>query len=145
MRPTRQALLSREQSYFIDVKPVGILFSAGVFVAFMVGVVILFQVLSTEISNRLREFATMKAMGFSPLYVYGVGINQAIFYSVLSFLPAWFGGMGVFYIVRWASRLPMEMDVSISVRVMLMTTAMCIFSAFMALRKVRRADPADLF
>ena len=62
---TRQELIDREENYFVNVKPVGIMFRVGMLVAFIVGAVILYQILASEITNRLKEFATMKAMGYS--------------------------------------------------------------------------------
>jgi len=141
----RDALIRQEQEYFISVKPVGIMFRAGVFVAFLVGAVILFQVLATEISNKLKEFATLKAMGYRDTYVYKVGFQQAILYAVMSYVPALLISWGIYTVGRWVSRLPMYLDAGLIGFVLLLTAAMCVVSGALALRKVRYADPADLF
>jgi len=117
----------------------------GVIVAFLVGAVILFQVLATEIANKLKEFATLKAVGFTPRYIYGVGFQQAMLYLAMSYLPslvvAWF----LFQLVHLASRLPIRMTAGLVGLVLLLSFAMCGISGMLALRKIKKADPADLF
>ena len=78
---TKAEIMHREERYFVTVKPIGIMFQVGMAVAFIVGAVILYQILSSEISNRMREFATLKAMGYTERYIYGVGISQGLFFS----------------------------------------------------------------
>ena len=82
------ALIDREENYFVSVKPVGILFKIGVIVAFMIGFVILYQVLSTEITTRLSEFSTLKALGLGHSYIYKVGLKQGLIFSSTGYLIA---------------------------------------------------------
>jgi len=141
----RQEFIKAEQDYFIKVKPVGIMFQAGAFVAFAVGAVILFQILSTEISNRLREYATLKAMGFSKYYIYKVGSEQSLLYAMLSYIPALPLGHGVAFLVQKASHLPVHMTWELDLFVFFLALLMCLISGVLAMGKVRKADPADLF
>ncbi len=142
---SRTALIKQEQAYFVEVKPVGIVFQVGVFVAVAVGVVILFQVLSTEVSNRLREYATMKALGFGNGFIYRIGIVQALIFAVMGFIPALVLSAGVYWVVRVLSRLPMQLTPGLIAFVFGLSLFMCVVSCVLALGKVRRADPADLF
>lgn len=142
---THQALMDQEQAYFVSVKPVGIMFQAGVFVAYAVGLVILFQVLSTELGNRLNEFATLKAMGFPNRTIYGIGIVQTLLFGLFSFFPAWLIASGVFELIFHFSKLPMEMNASLMGTVLGLTLIMCVVSGVLALGKVQGADPADLY
>ncbi|MET0261765.1 MAG: FtsX-like permease family protein, partial [Rariglobus sp.] len=82
---TKPDLVEREENYFVNVKPVGIMFQVGMLVAFIVGAVILYQILSSEIANRLREFATLKAMGYTERYIYAVGIRQGLIFSLMGY------------------------------------------------------------
>ncbi|MDA8637751.1 ABC transporter permease [Rhodospirillales bacterium] len=142
---TKDDFFKREQDYFIEVKPIGIMFKSAVFIAFAVGLVILFQVLSTELSNRLNEFATMKAMGFSIPFIYGIGIIQNLIITFLSFFPAWLVCVGVFELIYALSKLPMEMTFELFLTVFGLTMLMSITAGILALRKVKKADPAELF
>jgi putative ABC transport system permease protein len=110
-----------------------------------VGGVILYQVLASEISNRLRELATLKAVGFTDFYVYGVGIQQALLFASMSYGPAFLFSLITFRLVYWASHIPMFMTWSLALTVLGLSVAMTSVSSLLALQKVKRADPADLF
>lgn len=142
---TKAALIARERDYYVNVKPIGIMFRAGAFVAFCVGGVILYQVLASEISNRLRELATLKAVGFTVMYVYGVGVQQALLFAGMSYGPAFIFSLITFKLVYWASHIPMFMTWNLALVVLGLSVAMTSVSSVLALQKVKRADPADLF
>jgi putative ABC transport system permease protein len=141
----RETLIRDEQDYYTKVKPIGLFFQVGVIVAFCAGAAILFQVLATDIANRFKEFATIKAMGFRDSFIYAVGFYQACLYGVLSYIPALLMATGIFYLVGLATRLPVSMTVSLAGLVLGLSLVMCSVSGLLALRKVKRADPADLF
>lgn len=142
---TKNELVERERDYYVNVKPIGIMFRAGAFVAFCVGGVILYQVLASEISNRLRELATLKAVGFTVAYVYGVGVQQALLFASMSYGPAFIFSLITFRLVYWASHIPMFMTWSLALTVLGLSITMTSVSSVLALQKVKRADPADLF
>ena len=142
---TRGEIIRQEQDYFISVKPVGIIFQAGVLVAFIVGVVILFQVLNTDIASRIDEYATLKAMGFGNRFIYTVGVQQALIYALAGYLPALLISTGIYRVVHLLSRMPMEMTFSLAILVLLLSLTMCALSSVMGLQKVRKTDPAELF
>lgn len=141
----RQELMSKEQDYFLAVKPVGIMFKAGALISLVVGGVILFQVLSTEISNKLNEFATLKAMGYSSPRIYAVGIEQALIYAGLSYLIALLCAWGLLSLAHNLSKLPIYLTWGLATEVLLLVQGICALSGVLALQKVRGADPAELF
>lgn len=141
----RNDMIKQEQNYFITVKPMGIMFQAGVVVAFIVGVVVLFQVLSTDISNRINEFATMKAMGFSPVFIYGIGIRQALIFAILSYVPSFLLSVAIFKLILLAAHLRVAMTLNLALLVLALSVCMCVISCVLALQKVRKSDPAELF
>jgi putative ABC transport system permease protein len=141
----KQALLDREENYFVNVKPIGIMFKVGMLVAFIVGAVILYQILASEIANRLREFATLKAMGYSERYIYGIGIKQGLIFSLLGYFPSLLLSIGLYRVMRALSSFPVYMDWQRAVFVFCLSLGMCAVAAFFALGKIKRADPADLF
>jgi putative ABC transport system permease protein len=142
---TREEIIEQEQDYFVKVKPVGIIFQTGVLVAFVVGVVILFQVLNTDITSRLDEYATLKAMGFGSRFIYGVGIQQALIYALAGYFPALVISAGVYRVVHLLSRMPMDITLSLATLVLMLSLSMCALSSILGLQKVRRTDPAELF
>ena len=142
---SKPAIIEREQYFWVYLKPVGIMFRVGAVVAFLIGAVVLYQVLALEISNRLHEFATMKALGYAPVSIYRVGAGQALILSVLGYVPAFLLALGLYWLVFDRSRLPLFMGTGRALLVFALTLAMCAIAAVLALQKLRRADPAELF
>jgi putative ABC transport system permease protein len=141
----RKSFIEREQDYFIEVKPIGIMFRLGTLVAYIVGMTILYQVLATDITNKLKEFATMKAIGLSQSFIYGIGITQMLIYITISFIPAITLTFIIFYTTYTLTKMPIELTPDLILTVAIMTLVMGIVSGIMALNKVRSADPAELF
>lgn len=141
----RQKLITNEQDYFIYVLPVGIMFQVGMIIAFIIGSVILFQVLVTEITNKLNEYATLKAMGFTTKNIYNIGFTQALLFAFMGYMPALAISIGLFHFLRVKAKLPAEFTFGLAGFVFFITLLMCIIPGFLALQKVRKADPAELF
>jgi putative ABC transport system permease protein len=142
---TKAEIMQREERYFVTVKPVGIMFQVGMAVAFIVGAVILYQILSSEISNRLREYATMKAMGYTERTIYGVGITQGLYFSLMGYFPSLLLSFILYRVLRAMSGFPVYMDAGRAAFVFALVIAMCAIAAALSLGKIKRADPADLF
>lgn len=142
---TRGELEQGEQNWSINVKPVGIMFTSGLLLAFTVGAVILYQILATEIINNLREYATLRAMGCSTFTLNMLIWKQAVLYAVLGYLPATVLATLIYAVIDSTTTLPTEMTAGKLAAVFLIATIMCIVSGSAAVRKVSRADPADLF
>ena len=142
---TRPELARQEQSFWLNVKPIGIMFTSGVLVAFIAGAVILYQVLASEVQNRLREYATLKALGYGDGYVYGTVLQQALIFSLLGFIPAFFLALGLYFLLRNQAMVPVTMEPMRVAGVFFLTALMSVSGTFLAIRKLRAADPADLF
>jgi putative ABC transport system permease protein len=142
---TRAELESRERATWVWKRSLGKIFVMGLGLAFAVGVVFVYQVIASDIGNRLAEFATLKAMGYSDRYLGGVVLRQAALLAVFGFVPG-VAVAGVLYaLMRQAAGLPVELSWPLAAGVLAAAVGMCCLSALMAVRKVRAADPADLF
>jgi putative ABC transport system permease protein len=142
---TRAEISSIDQRFWVKVKPIGIMFTSGVLVAVVAGAVILYQVLASEVQNRMREYATLKALGYGNRYTYGVVLRQALIFSGLGFVPAFFFALLLFFLLRTQALIPVTMEFTRAAGVFLLTALMCLSATFLAVRKLREADPADLF
>jgi putative ABC transport system permease protein len=142
---TRAELMQGDQDYFVSVKPVGVVFKIGALVALLAGAVLLYQVVSAEISHRTHEYATMRAMGMGNGFVYRVCVTQSLFYGAAGFVPAWLAARVVFTTVRELSRLPMELSWQLSLQVAALVVLLCLASCLLASSRLRRADPTELF
>lgn len=142
---TREEFRAREIAYWDSATPIGYVFSFGVVVGLVVGGIIVYQILFADVNDHLAEYATLKAMGYSNGFLAGVVIQQAVVLATLGFLPALGIALVLYRVSGEATRLPLEMTRETAFFVFLLTVAMCTASALMALRKVRSADPAEIF
>ncbi|MCG8368515.1 MAG: ABC transporter permease DevC [Pseudanabaenales cyanobacterium] len=142
---TLEEFIEFEQSYWAQNRPVGVIFGLGVAIGFIVGVVILYQVLSTDVNDHLAEYATFKAMGYRHAYFLGIVFEEAIILAVCGFIPGLGISLGLYTIIRLRTALPVYLTVSRALGVFLMTLAMCTISGAIAARKLQSADPADIF
>ena len=117
----------------------------GVALAFLVGAAIVYMVLSTDVTNHLSEYATLNAMGYSPNYLSRVIMQQAMLLALLAFLPAWMAAEGLYRLTTWLANIPVAMNAQRLGLVLVLALLMCAVSGTLALRKLRKADPAELF
>ena len=113
--------------------------------AFVVGVVIVYQVLSTDVNAHLKEYATFKAMGYHNAYLLGVVFEEAIILAFLGFIPGAILPIGLYALAAKATALPIYMTFARAVLVLTLTVVMCMLSGAIATRKLQSADPADMF
>jgi putative ABC transport system permease protein len=112
---------------------------------FIVGIVIVYQVLSTDVNSHMAEYATFKAMGYSNNYLLVVVFEEAVILAVLGFFPGVIGAFGLYNVVREGTKLPIMMTVARATTVLMLTMVMCMISGVIATRKLQSADPADIF
>jgi len=142
---TRQEFMGLEIRYWNKTTPIGYIFAFGAVMGLIVGLIIVYQILFADVQDHLKEYATLKAMGYTHGYLRNVVLQEAIILAVLGFLP----GMGIAHLVFTkgadATRLPLEMSLDSALSVFALTVAMCAGSGLMALRKLRAVDPAEVF
>jgi putative ABC transport system permease protein len=142
---TQEQLADQETDYWEKNTAIGYIFFLGMVVAVTVGTIICYQILYTNVTNYLPQFATLKAIGYSELYLVGVVLQQAFFLSVLGFLPALLAAQVVFWVVSGLTGLPMFFTPVRITLVLLVTVGMCLFSGAFAMRRILTADPAEVF
>jgi putative ABC transport system permease protein len=142
---TREELRAHESGHWVTRTSTGLIFGFGVIVAVVVGLVILNQTLSTQITRQLGQYATLKAMGYTDGYLGGIVVTLATIMSTISYVPAVVLAVVIYWIVRRATLLPIEMTVTRMFAVLALAWGMSVLSALVALRVLRRADPVELF
>lgn len=142
---TKEQFVEREKSYWSRRTPIGIVFGFGAAMGLAVGAAIAYQILFTDVSSHLPEYATLKAMGYRNGYLFGVVIQQAAILAVLGFVPGFAVATALFRIGARATYLPLAMTASLTVEILSLAILMCGVSAAIALRRLRSADPADIF
>jgi putative ABC transport system permease protein len=142
---TRAQIEEHERHHWLVKTSVGIIFSLGVVVGFIVGTAIVYQVLSSDIANHMPEYATLKAMGYGPRYLAKVVLVQALILAVVGFLPGYAISKVLYAVTSRTAHIAMELGPELTVAILLTSVAMCSLSGLASLRKVNSADPADLF
>jgi putative ABC transport system permease protein len=142
---TVDELIAREQAFWESHTPIGPIFSLGVVLGFVVGVVICYQVLSSGIRDHLPEYATLKALGYGNAYLVKLVFRQALWLALLGFVPGLVFAWGVYGTLGNQTGLPMQLTLDTIEWVLVLTLAMCSSSAYLAIRKLFEADPAGLF
>ncbi len=142
---THQEYVDFELNYIQTSSSIGFVFGLGTIVGFIVGIVIVYQVLSTDVNDHMAEYATFKAMGYRNFYLLGVVFEEAIILAFIGFVPSVAVALGLYSLTAMATALPIAMPVSRAIRVLILTAIMCTISGAIATRKLLSADPADIF
>jgi putative ABC transport system permease protein len=137
--------VAEDLSYQQTKRPTGIIFGFGVIIGVLVGIVIVYQVLSTDVADHLSEYATFKAIGYGQGFFLSVVFEEALVLGMLGFVP----GLAVASLLLWAmasaTTLPLAMTAGMAVTVFIGTVIACSLSGAIATRRLVAADPADLF
>jgi len=142
---TRKKFRATEVRFWNRSTPIGIIFMAGKMIGFVVGMVICYQVIFSDIADHMSEFATLKAMGYSSKYFIRLMVVEALLLSVIGFIPGMAIGKVLYLLLASQTGLLMRMTLDCIVLVFCLTIVMCVLSGLIAVRKLLSADPASLF
>jgi putative ABC transport system permease protein len=142
---TRAEITDHEVSHWVTNTSTGLIFGFGVIVAVIVGLVILNQTLSTQITRQLPQYATLKAIGYTDRQLGGIVVTIATIMSTISYVPAVLIATIIYRIIRTVTPLPIEMTAGRMLSVLAVAWVMSALSALLALHILRRADPVELF
>jgi len=142
---TKEEFADFEKKYWQESTSIGFVFTLGAAMGFIVGIVIVYQILYTDVTDHLPEYATLKAMGYKDIYFLGVVFQEAMILAILGYLPGFGISLVLYNLGRSATSLPMYMTLTKAITVFVMTVIMCSVSGAIAVRKLQAADPADIF
>lgn len=142
---TKEQFIDFEEGYWRGASPIGFIFGLGTAMGFTVGVIIVYQVLSTDVNSHMKEYATFKAMGYRNIYLLGVIFEEVLILVLSGFIPGAAISTGLYALTRQATGLPLLMTGLRATQVLILTFIMCMISGAIATRKVQSADPADMF
>ncbi|NSX56882.1 FtsX-like permease family protein [Parasulfitobacter algicola] len=125
--------------------PIGIIFGFGAVMGVFVGLVIVYQVLSTEVSDHIREYATLKAVGYRNRFFSSIVLEQAAILGICGFVPGALLATVLYGMISGATGLPMVMEQARLTNVLIGTLVACAFSGLLAARRLRAAEPAELY
>jgi putative ABC transport system permease protein len=141
----RDEFKAQEIGYWNNNTPIGYVFNFGVVMGLVVGTIIVYQILFSDVQDHLKEYATLKAMGYTNNYLSRVVIQEAVILALLGYIPGVGLATQLFRQASAATNLPLEMTPYLALQVLILTVVMCILSALIAVRKLKSADPAEVF
>lgn len=142
---TLKRMVAEELIYQSRKRPIGFVFSFGIIIGVIVGIVIVYQVLTTDVQDHLAEYATLKAMGYAQRWFLIVVFEEALILAALGFVPGMTVALGLYKVAAAGTGLPVGMTLLRAVGVFVATVLMCALSGAVATRRLAQADPADLF
>lgn len=142
---TFDELLEYEKEYWANTAPIGFIFGFGTVMGLVVGLVIVYQILFTDIANYRNEFATLKAMGYQHDYFIRLVFASAFFLALLGFVPGYIVSVGLYHLAESQIFMPMPMTFSKVMTVFFFILSMCATAGFLAINKLKAANPADMF
>ena len=142
---TRQEFIRNEQQYWSKRTPIGFVITAGMIVAMIVGSVIVYQILYTDVNDHLSEYATLKAIGIKDSFFMKLVIQEAGILLVFGFVPGLLLTSALYLATRVQAYMPIYMTWSRTLIVFFLSFLMCIVAGGLATRRLRSADPAEVF
>jgi putative ABC transport system permease protein len=142
---TKAEFIQLEEDYWRRNTAIGFIFSLGVGMGFIVGIIIVYQILYSDVNDHLSEYATLKAMGYRNGYLLRVVFEEALILSVSGFIPGHLISIVLYSLTQAATNLPLAMTFARTIQVLFLTIGMCMISGAIAIRKLQAADPADIF
>lgn len=142
---TLDEAMSRERGRWYFETPIGMIFGIGVVLGVVVGGVISYMVLASDVMAHLSEYATLKAIGYSNAYLVKTLLTQSTLLALLAFPPSLLLACVLYYATSHYSSIPIRMTSTWIVLVLVLTLFMCNAAGVFALRKLLKAEPASLF
>jgi putative ABC transport system permease protein len=142
---TLPALIRQEQHYWNDFTAIGFIIPMSLVVSLIVGGVVIYQILYTNVNDQLKQYATLKAIGYTDRALAAVVLQQSLLLSVIGFVPGMLISFALFRVSRLATGLPFELTFGQLLLAFVLTAGMCFIAGLLALGKLRQADPAEVF
>ncbi len=142
---TRAEMAQQTRDYWEKRTGVGFILGLGATVGFVVGMVVVSQILYSSVADHIKEYGTLKAMGASDWIIYRVITEQALWMAVLGYLPSMVLCIGLGTWTMAAKGIMILISPMTAAGVFLITVVMCVGSAMFAIQKVTKVDPAIVF
>jgi putative ABC transport system permease protein len=142
---SKEEFIKAERNYWQESTAIGFIFAFGTIIGFIVGTVIVYQILYTDVVAHLPEYATLKAMGYSDRYFVVVILQEAVILAIFGYIPSFVITSALYMLAAGGTGLPIAMTVGRAIFVFLLTIIMSCISGSIALRKLSDADPADIY
>ncbi|MFZ9738484.1 MAG: ABC transporter permease DevC [Prochlorotrichaceae cyanobacterium] len=142
---TREQFITQELTYWRENTNIGFVFSLLSSLSFVVGVILVYQILYTDVADHWSEYATLKAIGYSNQRLLWIVMQEALILSVIGFIPGFLISSLLYDLIAGATGLVLQLTLQRILNIYIATIAMCVISGSLAMRKVLTTDPAEVF
>jgi putative ABC transport system permease protein len=138
---TKKQWIKRETKFWAENTPVGILFRFGVFIGACVSSVFIYQILLSDITAHLSEYATLRAIGYGRWYLRRVVFFQGLFLTVISCPLAMIVSSVLIRLWTNFTKIPLTLTAANILGVIGLGLAVASLSALLATKELACADP----
>jgi putative ABC transport system permease protein len=140
-----QALNEREQTYWRGTTPAGFIFKTVLLISLVVGCVSVYQILSSDIAENLRQYATLKAIGYSDRYFIRLTFEKAWLLTSLAYPVGFVIAAAVYVAATHLTLVPLVMTSLRVLSVYAILLAAAFVAGVLAMNRLRHADLSELF
>jgi putative ABC transport system permease protein len=142
---THNELNRREQIYWRGTTPAGFIFKTILIISLVVGCVSVYQILSSDVAENLRQYATLKAIGYPDSYFLRLTFEKAWLLASLAYPVGFALAYGVYLSATHLTLVPLVMTSprALGVYVLILTAACA--AGLLAINRLRRSDLSELF
>ena len=142
---TKSDLIAQEKKFYEYGSPLGLIFRFGLSGAIIVGTIILYQILYQKISTFIKDYATLKAIGYSHNSLVIIVLEETSILAFLGYIPGFIISCLMYELLAKDTSLKFEMTFNVAITVLLLICLICFISGLIAVRKLKEAEPADIF
>ena len=135
----------REINFTLRTAPIGFIFGLGAVAGLVIGAIICYQTLYNQIIDCAKEYATLRAMGFSNSFFRRVMIEQGILLALASLVMGAIGGMAAYWLLGEATGMRVTLGCSILLVVGMPTLGVSAFAADRACRRIIGPELTELY
>jgi putative ABC transport system permease protein len=122
------------------------LLTAGVIMGFLVGSITIGITLYTAVLERFKEYGTMKALGATGWFLYGIVLKQSLIsLGIGTVMGLALGVLANHFINQWVPGMTARLDGTITMQTLLAGLAMAVLSTALPMWRLSRLDPMEAF
>ncbi|BAY84393.1 DevC protein [Calothrix parasitica NIES-267] len=142
---TKDEFIEKEIKYWQESTLIGFIFSLLTIMSFIVGAILVYQILYADVVKYWSEYATLKAIGYTNLQLFWIVLQESVILVFFGFIPGFLVSLVLYNLTAQATGLLMQMTDRRAFFVLVATFFMCLIAGGIAVRKVQAADPAEVF
>jgi len=131
---TKNQFIEFEKNYWKNSTAIGFILSLRALMGFVVRCVVVYQILYSDVTDLLPEYATLLALGYRLKSLFFGVAREGVLLALFGYLPAYFSGQLLYSVIRNSTKLPIIMDADKTILIFVLVLVMCMGSAAVAMR-----------